>query len=219
MVGGLGVGATIHYYQQLVLAHAQRGRTAKLLIAHADVDHVLALTRANDLAGLAGYLASLLRALAAGGATVAAIGAVTPHICMPDLAPVAPLPMVDMVKEVGRAVRARALTRVALFGTRFTIESKLFGGLPGVEIVAMRPDELDAVHNAYVALVQAGRGSDEHRRTLSQIAHALCRREGAQAIVLAGTELSLVFDDSNVDFPALDCARVHIDAIMERLLP
>jgi aspartate racemase len=218
LVGGLGVGATVHFYQQLVAMHERQGRTPRLLIAHADVGHVLERARVNDLAGLAEYLNGLLRGLAAGGAEVAALGGVTPHICMPELAARAPLPLIDAVAEVARAVRARGLRRVALFGTRVTVETGLFGGLPGVDIVQMRPDELDAVHTAYVATVKAGRGLNEHHRTLTRIAHTLCAREGAQAIVLAGTELSLVFDDSNTDFPAVDGARVHLDAIMERLL-
>jgi aspartate racemase len=218
LVGGLGVGATVHYYEQLVAAHAARGRGARLMIVHADVGHVLELVRSNDLAGLADYLTGLLRALHDGGAELAAIGAVTPHICMPELARRAPLPLIDMIAEVARAVRARSLARVALFGTRFTIETRLFGGLPGIDIARMLPDEIDAVHATYVAIVQAGRGTSEHRRVLSRIAQDLCAREGAEAIVLAGTELSLVFDGSNTDFPTIDCARVHMDAIMERLL-
>jgi aspartate racemase len=39
------------------------------------------------------------------------------------------------------------------------------------------------------------------------------------AIILAGTDLSFVFDESNTDFPHVDGARVHINAIMDELLP
>jgi aspartate racemase len=46
----------------------------------------------------------------------------------------------------------------------------------------------------------------------------LIEREKAEAILLAGTDLAFVFNPSNTDFPYLDGARVHIDAIMHRLL-
>jgi aspartate racemase len=36
-------------------------------------------------------------------------------------------------------------------------------------------------------------------------------------VVLAGTELSLVFNEGNTDFPHLDCARLHIEAIVRGL--
>jgi hypothetical protein len=36
--------------------------------------------------------------------------------------------------------------------------------------------------------------------------------------LLAGTDLTTVFNASNIDFPAIDCAAVHIKAITRRLL-
>jgi aspartate/glutamate racemase len=46
----------------------------------------------------------------------------------------------------------------------------------------------------------------------------LMQRDGAEAILLAGTDLSTVFNATNTGFPALDCAAVHIKAITKRLL-
>jgi aspartate racemase len=53
---------------------------------------------------------------------------------------------------------------------------------------------------------------------LRQIAKTLVTRDGAQTVLLAGTDLSPVFTESNAGFPMIDCARVHIDAIVRRLL-
>jgi hypothetical protein len=35
--------------------------------------------------------------------------------------------------------------------------------------------------------------------------------------VLAGTELNLIFNAANTDFPAVDCARAHINGIIRQL--
>src|SRR5258708_36716197 len=121
LVGGLGPGATIHYYRELVAAHAARDRVARLLIAHADVNRVLALASANNRDGLAGYLADVIASLKSGGAELTAMVAVTPHICTPQLLALSPLPLIDMVTEVATAARATGLRRVALFGPRFTV--------------------------------------------------------------------------------------------------
>lgn len=217
LIGGLGVGATAHYYQELVAAQRSREGSLRLLIAHADVTRVLDDVKNNNISGLADYLLGFIRQLDNGGAQVAAIAAITPHICIPQLLPRSPLPLVNLLDEVARTVRARGLKRVALFGTRFTVETGLFGQLTGIEIVQPKPDELDRIHGTYVEIVNAGRASEEHLRTLRAIAHTLCRRDGAEAIILAGTELSLVFNETNTDFPAVDCARVHLDAIMNAL--
>jgi aspartate/glutamate racemase len=46
------------------------------------------------------------------------------------------------------------------------------------------------------------------------IVHAICDREKVAPIVLGGTELSLLFNDSNAGFLHVDGARVHIEAIV-----
>ena len=53
---------------------------------------------------------------------------------------------------------------------------------------------------------------------LRELAHTLIRRDGAEAVLLAGTDLSMVMNEENAGFPTLDCAGVHIKAITQRLL-
>ena len=146
LIGGLGPGATVHYYRELVAAHEKQARIPRLLIAHADVQRVYAAVTAKDFDGLAHYLAGLVTQLAAGGAEITAIVAATPHICADQLIALSPLPLVNMLTEVANAVRARGLKRVALLGTRFTIETRLFGCLEDIDVVVPQPDEIDRIH-------------------------------------------------------------------------
>jgi aspartate racemase len=146
------------------------------------------------------------------------IPAVTPHICLPELKRRSPLPILNILEPTARAVESRGLRRVALFGTRYVIETRMFGALPGVDIVLPTPDEIDAIHEDYVELVNTGRGSDAGRKRLIRIADTLRERDGVEAIVIAGTDLALVFDEGNTPFPAVDCARIHLDAILANLL-
>lgn len=218
LIGGIGVGAAVHYYEELAKAHEARGRTLDLLMVHADVRRVLGHVGAGEILGLARYLAALIDRLKAGGAEVAAIAAVTPHICMADLIAISPLPLVNLLELVGEEARARGIRRAALFGTRFVIESGLFGQLPGVELVMPRPDEVAFIHDTYLQVAASGSVTDAQHRGLTAIAHTLCGRDGAEAIVFAGTDLSLLFNKANTDFPHLDCSRLHIRAITGALL-
>lgn len=217
LIGGLGPGATVHYYRELVAAHEKHARVPRLLIAHADVHRVYAAVTAKDFDGLARYLAGLVTQLAAGGAELSAIVAATPHICADQLVALSPLPLVNMLTEVAGAVRARSLKRVALLGTRFTVESRMFGCLDDIEVIVPPADEIDRVHYIYSDFV-AGRGSDAQADELRKLAQTFVARDGAQAVLIAGTDLSTVFTDSNAGFPMIDCASVHIDAIVRRLL-
>jgi aspartate racemase len=216
LIGGLGPGATMHYYRGLIAAHEAAGRVPRMLIAHADVNRARTLAEGKRLDELARYLSGLIASMAAGGAEMAAIVAVTPHICAAELAVLSPLPLIDMVSEVADAIRVRGLERVALFGTRSTVESRMFGRL-GVEVVMPRPDEVDRIHNTYLDVLY-DRSTPAQIDGLRELAHTLIKRDGAESVLLAGTDLSMALDESNTGFPTIDCAGVHIAAITRRLL-
>lgn len=217
LIGGLGVGATIHYYEALAGAARKAGFVLPLVIAHADVDRVLADVAQKKFDALAAYLAQHADALAAAGATFGAIASVTPHICFAATAAQTSLPLISIVEATAREIERRGLRRVAVFGTRFTIENDFFGGLPGVEVV--RPQDIDIVHQSYISLVAAGKGSAAAESALREVAQTLIRNEKVEAILLAGTELALVFSEETAGFPVLDCGRAHRDAIIARLHP
>jgi aspartate racemase len=63
------------------------------LIVHADMGHVLRRVQLGDRIGLAEYFARLIERLARGGAELAAISAVTPHICIRELQKISALPL------------------------------------------------------------------------------------------------------------------------------
>ena len=187
LVGGLGVGATVHYYETLAEAHEARGRTLDIVIAHAETSRVFAHVQADDRHGLAEYLAHYIRRLKAAGAELAVIPAVTPHFCLRELIAISPLPVCNIFEPLIQELAARKARRVAIFGTRFVMESALFGEVRAVEIVKSKPEELDSIHNIYVELARAGRGSDEQRKALTVLAQTLINRDGVDAIVLAGS--------------------------------
>jgi aspartate racemase len=154
----------------------------------------------------------------AAGAEVTAIPAVTPHFCVRELIATSPLPVFNIFEPLVQELAARAARRVAVFGTRFVMESALFGEVNEVEIIKSRPHEVDYIHNTYVELARTGEGSAEQHRNLTALAHTLIKRDGVDAIILAGTDLALLFNGTNTDFPYIDCAALHLQAILNELL-
>lgn len=216
LVGGLGPNATIYYYNALLTAHKAQGRVARMLIAHADVDHGRPLAEAGKLEELAHYLNGFIDATAAGGAEMAAIVAITPHICTAQLTPLLRIPLIDMVSVVADEVRARGWKRIALFGTRSTVKSRMFGRLD-IEVAMPSDDEITFINDAYLDVVY-DRSTPATLDRLRELAHTLIRREGAEAVLLAGTDLSMVMNEANAGFPTLDCAGAHVKEITKRLL-
>jgi aspartate racemase len=109
------------------------------------------------------------------------------------------------------------LRRIALFGTRFTIEQRFFGALEECDIVNPRAVEIDEIHRVYLELAQKGKTSAANVDAVKSIAQEICRRDGVEAVLIAGTDFNLVFDEATAGFPAFDCAAAHIDAIVARM--
>lgn len=219
LVGGLGVGAAIHYYRELAAAHDDRRQPLSLVMIHASISRATDYASRDDRNGLAAYLAGFLSRLKANGATLGVVPAVTPHICIDELTRIAPIPVVDITAVVADSIRARGLSRITLFGTRFVIESDLYGKLSGVDVVRPRQSELLFVHETYSELAHTGIVSDARRQQLIGLADTLQQRDGVEAIVLAGTDFALMFNPTNTPFPHVDCAGAHIDAILAAARP
>jgi aspartate racemase len=218
LVGGLGVGAAVHYYRRLFEAHTQRGAALNLVMAHAQTTEALRLYAAGDVNALAEYLAGFIRSLAAAGAGFAVIPAITPHLVIDELQAISPLPVLSIFPPLVEAVRKRKIGRAAALGTRYTVATDLFGRLPGVELVRPQADEIKEIHAIYQQILDGRHNPAEAHRRLTKIAQALIARERVEAILIAGTDLAEVFNESNTPFPHIDCAAIHIEAIVEAAL-
>jgi aspartate racemase len=218
LLGGLGVGATIHYYQNLVRGHDEQSRTLDIVITHSETSRVFEYVQAGDRDGLAEYLLSFLRRLKAAGAEFAAIPAITPHYCVRELIKRSPLPLFNIFDPLVEELALRGIRRVAVFGTRYVMESSLYGLAGDVEIIRPTPDEMEYIHNTYLELLQKGVGTEEQHRNLTSIAHTLQQRDGADAILLAGTDLAVLFNEANTEFPYVDWAAVHLRRILKGML-
>jgi aspartate racemase len=212
------VGAGIFYYRALVEAHLALGVSPRIVMVHADVRRVVNHAAAREADQLAQYLAGLLAQLAHGGAEIASIPAFSPQICAAELAAITPLPLVSLLDAISGEVKRRRLRRVALFGARVTMETQMFGTLQEVEVATPRPEEMDRIVSIYTRVVEEAHATDEDYSALRSFAHTLIEREKLDAIIFAGTDLAFVFNPENTDFPHVDGARVHIEAIMSELL-
>lgn len=208
----------MHYYQKLARAHEERGRTLDIVITHAEVSRVFEYVQAGDRDGLAEYLLVFIRRMKAAGAEFAAIPAITPHYCVRELIAASPLPLFNIFDPLVEELAARSVQRVAVFGTRYVMESSLYGFAGDVAIIRPTSDEMDTIHTTYLELLQKGVGTEEQHRRLTAIAHALGQRDGVDAIVMAGTDLSLLFNEANTTFPHVDCAALHLKTILHGLL-
>lgn len=213
LIGGIGPAATDFYYRRLIETFAALKAPLELTIVHADTPTLLENLGLNRKAEQASIFSRLARRLAAAGANSVAVTSIAGHFCINAFKADSPLPVIDMLAEVSRAVRARGLARIGILGTRTVMETRFYGAITSAEVLIPAGQDLSDVHRAYVTMASAGVATGEQRRVFNTAAHRLLNEQGAEAIMLGGTDLALVFDERTAEFPLVDCAGIHVDAI------
>ncbi len=119
-----------------------------------------------------------------------------------------------MLPELERAFKDMGVGRVGILGSGVVMESRFHGAVKSVEIVAPRGADFEEAGRRYLALATAGVATDEDRRFFHEAGRKLVKEQGADVVVLSGTDLFLAFDGAKLDYRLADAAEIHIGAIV-----
>lgn len=222
LVGGLGPETTIDYYRRIIAAWQARepASAPSLVIDSIDVKEVFRLVAA-DRAALAAYLSASIDRLARAGADFAAITANMPHLVFDAVESRSSIPLISIVTTCAREAERRAMRRVALLGTRFTMEAAMYpDGLGRLGIDTVIPDESERafIHEHYEGEMIRGVFREDVRDRVVSIVDRLRATEHVDGVLLGGTELGLLLPFEQIaGVPVLNTTVLHVDAIVERL--
>ena len=222
LVGGLGPESTIDYYRRIIEAWQRDDPSSapSIVIDSLDLQRGIRLVE-SDRKALIEYLLGSLQRLAGAGADFIAMTANTPHVVFDELDVQSPVPLVSIVETCAQEAQRLRLTRLALLGTRFTMEGTFYPAVferYGMEIVVPTKEERDWVHDRYMNELLKGRFREEVRGDVIALIARLRDEEGIDGVVLGGTELTLLLSAPVIaDVPALDTTALHVAAIVKRL--
>ena len=213
LVGGIGPAATDYYYRRLISGSPDGGVSLELTIVHASSATLLPNLQRGDKAAQVEVFLRLANRLRNAGAQAVAITAIAGHFCIEEFKAVSPIPVVDLLQEVKAAVAGMGLKKVGILGTRTVMETRFYGVIDTAEVLAPTGPELDRVHEAYTATAAAGAVTDAQRELFFAAGRRMVAEQGAEAIMLGGTDLVVAFDGRDCGFDIIDCAGIHIDAL------
>lgn len=222
IVGGLGPESTIDYYRRILEAWWREDPSSapSIVIDSLDVQRALYLVE-HDRPALVEYLLASVRRLAAAGADFVAISANTPHIVFDEIAERSPVPLLSIVEACADEARRQGLRRLALLGTRFTMEAPFYPTvLRRREIDVVAPHEADRawIHERYVGELLKGEFREETKQAVVERVRRMRGEAQIDGVILAGTELPLLLPGPSIaDLPALDTTALHVEAIVRRL--
>ena len=225
IVGGIGPESTIEYYRFILDGYRARvpdGSAPHIVIDSIDVNRGIAMLDANDLAGLADYIAASVKRLVHAGAAVGLIAANTPHLVFDEVQARAAMPLISIVEATCGRACSLGLKRLALLGTGFTMRGRFYPDMfarAGLELVTPTDDEQGVIHRAYIDELLKNRFLPETRAAILAIIERMRCEDRVQAVVLAGTELPLLLRGAEPEgLTFLDTTLIHVAAAVDALL-
>jgi len=212
LIGGIGVAATVVYYQRLTAAMEAKGARLHLTLSHGDIQTLIANNLADRREPQAEIFARQVDELRAAGADVAALTSLGAHYCFDELEALSSLPLVSGVAPLDRYFAAQGLRRIGLLGTRVVMRTRLYGQLYQTEAVAL-DDDIETLGQTYQDVAVAGVCSQPQRQLFLDAGRRMVDEQGAEAIVLAGTDLNLAFDGQEAGYRVIDALDVHVELL------
>ncbi len=225
IVGGIGPESTIEYYRFILDGYRARvanGSAPHLIIDSVDVNRGIAMLDANDLAGLTNYVSESVERLTRAGAEIVLIAANTPHLVFDDVQKRATIPMISIVQATCEHARGLGLKRLGLFGTGFTMRSRMFFDAfarVGLELIVPNQSEQAFIHDKYINELLKNTFLPETRTAIIGISERMRTDDRIEALVLAGTELPLLLRGADPGgLPFLDTTLIHVRAAVDAIL-
>jgi len=217
LIGGMSWESTLPYYRivnQRVRERLGGLHSAKLVLHSVDFAEIEALQRAGDWDAAGAQLAAAARGLRLAGAETIVVCTNTMHLVAPAIEAAVDIPLLHIADATAQRIRAAGLIRVALLGTRFTMEQAFYRErIEAAGIAVLTPDAMqrERVHRVIYDELCLGRIIDASRDDYREIIADLVAR-GAQGVILGCTEIGLLVGEGDAAVPLFDTARIHAEA-------
>jgi amino-acid racemase len=124
------------------------------------------------------------------------------------------LPPLHIADATAERVKAAGHRTLGLLATRFTMEDEFYRGRlreqHGLEVLVPGADDRLMVHRIIYEELCRGQVLDASRRQYQAIIRGLAR-DGAEAVILACTEITLLIGPPDADVPLYDTTRIHAE--------
>lgn len=220
MIGGMSWESTAIYYRLINSAVRARlgGHTsADIVLRSLDFAPIEALQRAGDWTGLDAIMAQAAQDVEAAGAEILLLCTNTMHRCADAIEAAVDIPLLHIAEPLEVALDEAEIESIGLLGTRYTMEQGFYRERleeAGIEVlIPEEPDRSDVHRIIYEELV-AGRIEASSRERYKEIMEQLAG-DGADAIVLACTEIGMLVRPDDALVPIFDTTLLHAQAAVD----
>lgn len=220
LIGGMSWESTIPYYRLINERVRERLgglHSAKLLLHSVDFAEIEVLQHRGDWETAGAVLAGAASGLRMAGAEAIVVCTNTMHLVAPAIEAAVDIPLLHIADATAQRIRASGLDRVALLGTRFTMEQAFYRErieAAGIEILTPDAMQRERVHRIIYDELCLGRILDGSREDYRAIMADLVAR-GAEGVILGCAEIGLLVGEADASVPLFDTTLIHAQAAAE----
>lgn len=221
LIGGISWVSTADYYRLINEGINERMRGlnfSECLVYSFNYTDIKKNNDANDWDSTFKMLLKGCEFLKSGGAEAIVLCANTMHLIADKLQEAIGIPLIHIAEATAAEVQKKDIKKVALLGTKFTMELDFFKdklAVNGIEtIIPENQEDKDFIH--YTIFEELGRGlvTEKTKKRYLEIADELIQK-GAEGIILGCTEIPLVIKPEDVLVPVFDTALIHSKAAVD----
>lgn len=220
LIGGTTWLSTIDYYRYInegINEKTGGKEYAKCIIYSFNFTDIRKLTEVDDWDSILKMVTHACKNLEQSGAEAIVLCANTIHHIADGLQKNISIPIIHIAEETAKEIKKKNLKRVALLGTRFTMEFSFYKTkLSEHNIETIIPDEDDRrfIHSSIFDELALNIFKPETKEQYITIINGLVDR-GAEGVILGCTEIPLLIKQEYLEVPAFDTTKIHANAAVD----
>ncbi|WP_114193196.1 aspartate/glutamate racemase family protein [Edaphovirga cremea] len=218
LIGGMSWESTIPYYRQInQQVKEQLGglHSAQLVLYSVDFFQIEQFQQQGNWQRAGEILAEAAAALSRAGADAIVLCTNTMHKVADQIEQASGLPLLHIADATAKRIQAQGIRRVALLGTRFTMEQDFYRGRLqdkfGIDVVIPTEEDRETVHRIIYEELCLGVIRDESRDAYRQVIRNL-EQQGIEGVILGCTEIALLVGAEDASVPVFDTTEIHANA-------
>lgn len=223
LLGGMSWESSIEYERLInegVRARLGGTHSAELIIRSYDFHRIEMLQTAGDWGAAGDLLAADAAMLERSGAEIIVLCTNTMHRLADRIEHAVVGEFLHIGDATARAVCGARVERVALLGTRYTMEQDFYRArlsAHGLDVIVPDADERAVIHEVIYAELVRGIVSDDSRRRYLEIIERLVA-DGAGGVIAGCTEIELLVGAGDVTVPYFPTTALHAAAAVDAAL-
>ncbi len=221
LIGGMSWESSLLYYQimnERVKEKLGGHHSAKSILYSVDFQEIKTLQFEDRWDELTKIMIEIAKKLETSGADCLVICTNTMHKMAKEVEESVKIPLLHIADATAKEIVTNGIKKVALLGTVFTMEHDFYKGRLieqfGLDVIVPNEAERKLIHTIIYEELCLGIVKEESKQVYLNIIDHLIE-QGAEAVILGCTEITMLISQENCNIPVFDTTRIHAESAVD----